>query len=76
MMKLPRHVPIDYAKYAPDIPPRRREAFYGLPREVQFCRACVMTNQKPNSCQEFAHTIHSQKKTMVIQPCLLYTSRR
>ena len=49
MMKLPRHVPIDYAKYAPDIPPRRREAFYGLPREVQFCRACVMTNQKPNS---------------------------
>ena len=26
-----------------------------------------MSNQKPNSCYEFEHTIHSLKKTMVIQ---------
>ena len=26
-----------------------------------------MSNQKPNSCYEFEHTIHSKKKTMVIQ---------
>ncbi len=68
MEKLPRHVPIDHAKYAPDIPDEAREAFYGLPREVRFCSACVMSNQKPNSCYEFEHTIRSKKKSMVIQP--------
>ena len=26
-----------------------------------------MSNQKPNSCYEFEHTINSIKKTMVIQ---------
>ena len=67
MKKLPRYVPIDYAKYAPSIPWEEREAYYGLPRQVQFCKECVMDNQKPNSCYEFEHTIHSTKKSMVIQ---------
>lgn len=68
MEKLPRYIPIDYAKYAPDIPQAKREAYFGLPRQVQFCKECVMSNQKPNSCYEFEHTPRSQKKTMVIQP--------
>ena len=67
MEKLPRHVDIDYSKYAPDIPEDQLEAYYGLPRHVQFCKECVMSNQKPNSCYEFEHTIKSIKKTMVIQ---------
>ena len=67
MEKLPRYIPIDYSKYAPDIPPEQRETFFGLPRDVRYCKECVMTNQKPNSCYEFEHTIHSKKKTMVIQ---------
>ena len=67
MDKLPRHVDIDYAKYAPDIPEDQRETYYGLPQKVQFCSECVMSNQKPNSCYEFEHTIRSVKKTMVIQ---------
>ena len=67
MEKIPRHVDIDYSKYAPDIPEDRLEAYYGLPRHVQFCKECVMSNQKPNSCYEFEHTINSIKKTMVIQ---------
>ena len=67
MDKLPRYVDIDYAKYAPDIPEDQRETYYGLPQKVQFCKECVMSNQKPNSCYEFEHTIHSIKKTMVIQ---------
>ena len=67
MEKLPRYIPIDYSKYAPDIPPEKRETFFGLPQNVQYCKECVMTNQKPNSCYEFEHTIHSKKKTMVIQ---------
>ena len=67
MEKIPRHVDIDYSKYAPDIPEDQREAYYGLPKHVQFCKECVMSNQKPNSCYEFEHTIKSIKKTMVIQ---------
>ena len=67
MEKIPRHIDIDYSKYAPDIPEDRLEAYYGLPKHVQFCKECVMSNQKPNSCYEFEHTINSIKKTMVIQ---------
>ena len=67
MEKLPRYLPIDYTKYDPSIPDEEREAWFGLPRKVQFCRECVMSNQKPNSCQEFEHTIRSKKATMVIQ---------
>ena len=67
MEKMPRYVEIDYSKYAPDIPVEQREAYYGLPKHVQFCKECVMSNQKPNSCYEFEHTIKSIKKTMVIQ---------
>ena len=67
MEKIPRHIDIDYSKYAPDIPEDQLEAYYGLPKHVQFCNECVMSNQKPNSCYEFEHTIKSIKKTMVIQ---------
>ena len=64
MEKNPRYVEIDYAKYAPDIPEDQLEAYYGLPKHVQFCNECVMSNQKPNYCYEFVHTIKSSKKTM------------
>ena len=67
MEPLKRYIPIDYSKYAPDIPEDQLETYYGLPQKVQFCKECVMSNQKPNSCYEFEHTIHSKKKTMVIQ---------
>ena len=72
MEKNPRYVEIDYAKYAPDIPEDQLEAYYGLPKHVQFCNECVMSNQKPNSCYEFEHTIKSIKKTMVIQLSLIH----
>ena len=32
MEKIPRHVDIDYSKYAPDIPEDQLEAYYGLPK--------------------------------------------
>lgn len=41
------------------------EAKYGLPREVKFCKKCVMSNQRPVSEIEFKHTINTQKKTLV-----------
>ncbi len=32
------------------------KAYYGLPREVTFCKRCVMSNQRPSSYPEFKHT--------------------
>lgn len=42
------------------------EVKYGLPREVKFCKKCVMSNQRPASTQEFKHTISSKKVTLNI----------
>ena len=40
------------------------EAFYGLPREVKFCKRCVISNQRPNSDVEFKHTRATKKATI------------
>lgn len=41
------------------------EAKYGLPREVRFCKRCVMSNQRPASSVEFRHT--PEKKHITLQ---------
>lgn len=40
------------------------EAKYGLPKEVRFCKLCVISNQRPNSVLEYLHTKDSKKKTI------------
>lgn len=40
------------------------EIKYGLPADVKFCKKCVMSNQRPNSCQEFKHNKNSKKQTL------------
>jgi N-acetyl sugar amidotransferase len=40
------------------------EAYYGLPKDVAYCKKCVISNQRPNSTVEFAHNKDSQKKTI------------
>ncbi len=40
------------------------DAFYGLPREVLFCSECCFSNQKPNSEQEYKHSISTKKPTV------------
>jgi N-acetyl sugar amidotransferase len=40
------------------------EAYYGLPKEVKFCKKCVMSNQRPTSAVEFKHTKESKKTTL------------
>lgn len=58
------------------------EAYYGLPREVKFCRRCVISNQRPNSDVEFRHTRQSKKGTIgfdadgVCDACRLTESKR
>ncbi len=41
------------------------EAKYGLPREIKFCKRCVISNQRPNSTVEYKHTKESQKDTIL-----------
>jgi len=40
------------------------EVKYGLPREVKFCKTCVISNQRPSSCVEYNHDKSSKKKTI------------
>lgn len=37
---------------------------YGLPREVEFCKKCVISNQRPNSAVEYQHNKNTKKKTI------------
>jgi N-acetyl sugar amidotransferase len=52
--------------YAPFEADTNCEAKYGLPAYVRFCRLCVISNQRPNSAVEFAHTRASRKETINI----------
>lgn len=42
------------------------EARYGLPREVTFCKRCVMSNQRPASYPEFQHVKERKTPTLHI----------
>jgi N-acetyl sugar amidotransferase len=53
---------VDLSRFARDV--GSPEAFYGLPREVKFCRSCVISNQRPNSAVEFKHTKDTKKTTI------------
>lgn len=47
-----------------DLPEDQLGVKYGLPREVKFCKMCVISNQRPNSAVEYQHTKESKKKTI------------
>jgi len=52
-----------------DIEPFKRESGphdirYGLPHNVNFCKKCVISNQRPNSAVEYGHTKDSKKTTI------------
>lgn len=57
--------------------PEQREAYYGLPQHVTFCKKCILSNQRPNSEVEFRHTINTKKATLhisdagICDPCTL-----
>lgn len=42
------------------------EAKYGLPRDVIFCKRCVMSNQRPASSVEFKHSKDHKHRAMNI----------
>lgn len=45
-------------------PGEQLEAKYGLPRQVKFCKLCVMSNQRPNSAIEYQHNTSTKKVTI------------
>jgi len=50
--------------FAPDADLSRVEPLYGLPREISYCKRCIISNQRPNSVAEFKHTKESKKATI------------
>jgi N-acetyl sugar amidotransferase len=53
---------IDFFEYSRDNQNPRN--FYGLPKEVVYCKKCVISNQRPNSAVEYEHSAKSEKKTI------------
>lgn len=43
------------------------EAYYGLPHNVEFCKICVISNQRPNSTIEQKHTRESKKAVIAFE---------
>jgi N-acetyl sugar amidotransferase len=41
-----------------------KEAYYGLPNEVKFCKRCVISNQRPSSTIEFKSTTEQKKHSI------------
>lgn len=62
MDRIPAPKEIDKSQFSPSI--ERPSTKYGLPREVVYCRRCVISNQRPNSAVEYAHTKDTKKKTI------------
>jgi N-acetyl sugar amidotransferase len=62
MIKYKRFEEIDYSKFR--LSDDEAETKYGLPREIKFCKKCVISNQRPNSCQEFEHKKGTKKETI------------
>jgi len=62
MPSFPKRRKIDFAKFDSSL--ADREAKYGLPNSVTFCRRCVTSNQKPISAVEFQHKSDSKKQAI------------
>lgn len=43
----------------------KSSTLFGLPKEVIYCKKCVVSNQRPNSAIEFKHTVNSKKDTII-----------
>lgn len=62
MEKYKARIPIPFDEYSK--PEGPYAAKFGLPPEVKFCKRCVISNQRPSSEMEYAHTINTVKRTI------------
>lgn len=53
---------INFEEYSGDN--NNARVMYGLPKNIQFCKRCVISNQRPNSAIEYEHTPESKKQTI------------
>jgi len=53
---------MDYSAF--ELPEDKLQVKYGLPREVKFCTACVISNQRPSSVVEFKNRADDPKPTI------------
>lgn len=60
---LKRHHEIDLSAFQGS--DEDRPALFGLPNDVQYCKRCVIPNQRPNSSKEYAHKGTSQHTTII-----------
>ena len=81
-MKIPVPSSVDKSRYLINGESNGLERFYGLPGSVEFCSNCVFSNQKPNSEQEYKHTLKTQKPTLsfndegICSACLVAKNKR
>jgi len=59
-ISLPAEVNLDV--YAEEV--ANPDSKFGLPRDVVYCKKCVISNQRPNSAIEYNHTQESKKATI------------
>ncbi len=62
MKKIPYPNASDLSEFAPDND--TSEMKYGLPKDIVFCKKCVISNQRPNSSVEFTQRRDSKKTTI------------
>ena len=60
----------------------KMEAYYGLPSKVNFCKKCVISNQRPSSAVEFKNDKDEKKKVInfneegVCSACVYYEDKK
>jgi N-acetyl sugar amidotransferase len=62
METIPYPREVDLSQFGSNFNPE--SAKYGLPAEVEYCKKCVISNQRPNSAVEYNHTKDSRKATI------------
>ena len=62
MEKIPYPQDVDLSLFGSNFNPKLTK--YGLPPNVEFCKKCVISNQRPNSAVEYTHTNESKKATI------------
>ncbi len=60
---LKRYVDIDLSAFKVD--DDQTTARYGLPKDVKFCKRCVIPNQRPNTSKEYAHSNDSKHMAII-----------
>ena len=55
---------IDFEQFSKD--KMDPSVLYGLPKNIQFCRKCIISNQRPNSAIEYDHKSDTKKVQFIL----------